>query len=417
MTKRKNNSNFYPVQKKIEKENDEDEDEEQNIIEDYEEDFHLSQIIEYNSEDYNISSKRELTKKNLPSIIQTGFHLFTQQSNVDVLGFPGEPLKIGQKVMLNITFTEEYKEKNGDNITQLNGFITKIVNQCVIVVKIEENNKITDLEGKWIAILQQELGRVNQWNLHSLLPCDNLDKFKDQEITLTEQDVYQNVIRELDLEKISDEIIVKNYKTSIEGSILAKMVYQIKIELVGSKPPIWRTLQIQGNTPFKSLHEAINLTMGWGGKYCHEFLMRGESVGVLQDREEKLSLSSLAFQKGEHFSYIYDLEERWNHNIIVEKIFNQQMDVIYPLCIDGENACPPEDCGGISGYIALLDEYNQNMFKWISEKVGPTNESCSSGEFDPSCFSVSKVNEHFRPTRPQDIVAILAQLVRARYNL
>ncbi len=29
--------------------------------------------------------------------------------------------------------------------------------------------------------------------------------------------------------------------------------------------------------------------------------------------------------------------------------------VKYPICVDGERACPPEDCGGPGGYNKVLE--------------------------------------------------------------
>jgi len=65
-----------------------------------------------------------------------------------------------------------------------------------------------------------------------------------------------------------------------------------------------------------------------------------------------------------------------------------------PICIDGSLACPPDDCGGISGFYELLDaladpnhEQHQEMRDWIG------------GEFDPQAFSVDEVNRKLAPKR------------------
>ena len=45
---------------------------------------------------------------------------------------------------------------------------------------------------------------------------------------------------------------------------------------------------------------------------------------------------------------------------------------VYPVCLDGEGACPPEDCGGVPGYLELLEiikdlshpEY-ESVMEWL----------------------------------------------------
>ena len=39
---------------------------------------------------------------------------------------------------------------------------------------------------------------------------------------------------------------------------------------------------------------------------------------------------------------------------MVEKTLSAEPKKKYAICLDGENACPPEDCGGIWGYYELL---------------------------------------------------------------
>ena len=56
----------------------------------------------------------------------------------------------------------------------------------------------------------------------------------------------------------------------------------------------------------------------------------------------------------------------------------------YPLCLEGERACPPEDVGGVSGYDDFLaaigdpkHEEHRNLLRWCGGKFSPD-------EFDPA---------------------------------
>ena len=65
---------------------------------------------------------------------------------------------------------------------------------------------------------------------------------------------------------------------------------------------------------------------------------------------------------------------------------------MYPVCTDGELACPPEDCGGIPGFYDLREalsdpnhERHEEMLDWIGD------------EFAPQAFSVDKANQMLAP--------------------
>jgi hypothetical protein len=69
------------------------------------------------------------------------------------------------------------------------------------------------------------------------------------------------------------------------------------------------------------------------------------------ENEQGITLGEIAPRVRDSFVYIYDFGDTWEHLIRVEKISDtdSRFDK-YPVCIGGERACPPEDCGGIGGY-------------------------------------------------------------------
>jgi hypothetical protein len=105
--------------------------------------------------------------------------------------------------------------------------------------------------------------------------------------------------------------------------------------------------------------------MGWEDYHLHEFTLKNppnsmESDIGIPDEEGDFDDDMLAGweQKiAEWFSmennkadYMYDFGDGWEHDIILEKILPRDKNIKYPICIDGERACPPEDCGSIPGY-------------------------------------------------------------------
>ena len=59
--------------------------------------------------------------------------------------------------------------------------------------------------------------------------------------------------------------------------------------------------------------------------------------------------------EGAKFDYVYDFGDHWEHEILVEKILPLEKGTHYPVCVTGRRACPPEDCGGATGYKELLE--------------------------------------------------------------
>ena len=60
------------------------------------------------------------------------------------------------------------------------------------------------------------------------------------------------------------------------------------------------------------------------------------------------------WEPGRTARYEYDFGDSWHHEILLEGILLKEKGTKYPICIDGQRACPPEDCGGIRGYENLL---------------------------------------------------------------
>jgi Plasmid pRiA4b ORF-3-like protein len=53
------------------------------------------------------------------------------------------------------------------------------------------------------------------------------------------------------------------------------VVYQIKVTLKGSKPPIWRRIQVLSDTTLSRLHRILQCVMGWEGYHLYQFMVGG----------------------------------------------------------------------------------------------------------------------------------------------
>jgi hypothetical protein len=171
-------------------------------------------------------------------------------------------------------------------------------------------------------------------------------------------------------------------------------VYQLKITLRGSRPPIWRRIQVRGDITLAELHDILQDVIGWTDSHLHQFIIGGMYYGVPDPdfdndivNEMKAKLAHVAGRVKSKFVYEYDFGDGWDHEILVEKILPPEPGARNPLCLAGARNCPPEDCGGIYGYEDLLKTISdpkhpdhENMLEWLGEN------------FDPEDFDVDEVN-------------------------
>jgi hypothetical protein len=175
----------------------------------------------------------------------------------------------------------------------------------------------------------------------------------------------------------------------------ASPVYQLKVTLQHSKPPIWRRLQVRASMTLPRLHDTIQVAMGWTDSHLHQFSIGGVEYGQPDPdygddmrSEQRIKLGQVITTEKERFVYEYDFGDSWTHLILLEKILPPDPAVHYPRCLAGKRACPPEDVGGVWGYAEFLEAIGKSdhpehdaMLEW------------SGGAFDPEAFSLDEVNE------------------------
>jgi hypothetical protein len=170
-------------------------------------------------------------------------------------------------------------------------------------------------------------------------------------------------------------------------------VYQIKVTLMGTDPPVWRRLSVPADLSLGELHQVIQVAMGWENAHLHQFTVQGTSYsdpdhGPERARDEdRWRLNRLA-EVGDTFHYEYDFGDSWQHEVLVEKA--DRVGVAGVRCLDGARACPPEDCGGVWGYQELLEIIGDPKHPERSERMEWLGEN-----FDPDAFSVAEVNAWF----------------------
>ncbi len=175
-------------------------------------------------------------------------------------------------------------------------------------------------------------------------------------------------------------------------------IYQMKVTLRGSRPPIWRRLEISADTSLEELHSIVQTAFGWTNSHLHQFMINHQYYSLPEFEldeystkvgdESRVRLDELSLKPKSKFIYEYDFGDSWEHEIVLEKVLDKAEAVSYPRCSGGKRAGPPEDCGGVWGYERLQhvikdpqDPEHEQMKEWLE------------GEFDPEYFNQEELNK------------------------
>jgi len=185
-------------------------------------------------------------------------------------------------------------------------------------------------------------------------------------------------------------------------------VYELTISLIDSRPRIWRRVLVSGNVRLKKLHAIIQAVMPWTDSHLHMFIFPDTLYSDptfyteedpdwpdIQDESQAL-LRKVAVHSGCAFTYLYDFGDEWRHLIYVDHTGEDRSDFPgHPVCIGGENACPPEDCGGIDMY------YQEFLPAYLSpeHEEGRSVRRWAGAGFDPEVFDLAAANQRLRELR------------------
>lgn len=184
-------------------------------------------------------------------------------------------------------------------------------------------------------------------------------------------------------------------------------VYQLKVTLLHSRPPIWRRFQVESDVTLQRMHRILQVVMGWTDSHMHGFRVpepghRGAKrrFRPIEDTDERITrLGDLLRRPKDRVVYEYDFGDGWEHEIVLEEVVPRSTCARYPIVLTGRGACPPDDVGGIPGYYHFLEAIkdpkhpdHDDMVEWGDD------------DFDPARFDAQAVNRAFhggwRPTVP-----------------
>jgi len=177
--------------------------------------------------------------------------------------------------------------------------------------------------------------------------------------------------------------------------------YRVRVELDDVTPPIWRQLELASDVTLDVLHDVVQAAMGWTDSHLHQFRIDDLTDAFVTDfaeeegdegvHERDVRLDQVLVRTGDRLLYDYDFGDGWGHTVELEAI--SEYDGVAGRVLDGQRACPPEDCGGIPGYEEICellahperaDAEGRELLDWLPPG------------YDPAQFSATEADELVR---------------------
>jgi hypothetical protein len=187
---------------------------------------------------------------------------------------------------------------------------------------------------------------------------------------------------------------------------IAAGIYQLKVTLEGVTPAIWRRFLVPGRISLAGLHLVLQTVMGWENDHLYKFQVGKRVIGghphsVLapdsmfrrrpNEDADTVELRSVAPRQGARLTYVYDFGDNWEHEVLVEAASCPDGDPDRAVCLVGERACPPEDCGGVWGYEEVLAAIADPRNPALTERREWVGQA-----YDPERFDLRSVNARLR---------------------
>ncbi|MBF4463532.1 MULTISPECIES: plasmid pRiA4b ORF-3 family protein [unclassified Rathayibacter] len=179
--------------------------------------------------------------------------------------------------------------------------------------------------------------------------------------------------------------------------------YALRVAVLGTKPAVWRTLELSSESTLRDLHLAVQLALGWSDAQPHYF-----SVGVPDEDHARIGSPSDAEELGsdlvdeasvvlaevlndvaDELFYVYDLEDEWRHVIRLEAI--APLRAALPRCTGARGAAPLDASGGPAAWAdtvrAATDPSSADHAEAL-EALG----LAPGASFDPAAVDIDAIN-------------------------
>ncbi len=215
------------------------------------------------------------------------------------------------------------------------------------------------------------------------------------------------------------------------------VAYRVRIDLKGTKPPLWRRLQVASDLFLDDFHDVIQAAFGWTDSHLHRFGCGPEyyshdteyylcpfdvEEGETGVPEDQVRLDEVLVEIGDKLFYSYDFGDDWQHTIKLEAVVCHEESAPRVICTAGRRPGPAEDCGGVYGYelvVASADPTHTDHAAAVAEYTCQFGLDADHAPFTPITFDIDEINRALADlglddtTSQLDVPEPLAELVHA----
>jgi hypothetical protein len=180
----------------------------------------------------------------------------------------------------------------------------------------------------------------------------------------------------------------------------SQSVFRLRIQLNDVDPVTWRRLLVPAAIRMTKLADILLAAMGWSNSHLHAFTVGDARYGMNYDEypdgeiDEKSVTVLHALRDERRFTFEYDFGDSWEHEVVIEELTSSYFGLKFAVCLDGANACPPDDVGGPWGYREFLNaiadpahEEHEHYLNWVG------------GSFNPAELDLGEVNSLLQKVR------------------
>jgi Plasmid pRiA4b ORF-3-like protein len=187
--------------------------------------------------------------------------------------------------------------------------------------------------------------------------------------------------------------------------------YRVRIDLKGTRPPLWRRLELASDLFLDQVHEIIQVAFGWTDSHLHQFASGPGHYGPETEHylcpfqveegdtgipEEDVRLDEVLADSGDKLFYDYDFGDGWEHVVKLEAVLPRQNSGPRAVCVAGRRDGPAEDCGGVYAYeliCAASDPGNPDHADAVAEFDRFYGASVDPEDIRTTPFDINEIND------------------------
>jgi hypothetical protein len=197
--------------------------------------------------------------------------------------------------------------------------------------------------------------------------------------------------------------------------------FEIDVTLIDIKPKIWRRFHLRPDHDFGDLSDFIQFVGPWEQRHLWHFREWGRDGRIFAELKtpgsgefdawqdvppanaDQVPLTNVLKKKGDRCIYTYDMGDSWQHEIKLRNVFESDEKFTRRL-VDGARRFPPEDCGGVYGYVTCLlavGKLSPDEFKDPPSEEELAERREWLGDWDPEAFPLDVLKSQFDSPKPR----------------